>query len=582
MLAQRLIQSLPEPCVLVRRSGAVVAANGPAVRLLGAVTPGAAVSDLFDDPAAVARNLQQFSRSSSPQPCALALAGSGARIRCNGALVEAGPDPLLLLRLQAGESASDRFIALNERIGALNREIRERRRAQDQLQEQAVELEHIAAELEQTVEELQQQTEDATAARERAQEAADRLATLADAGAVLAGAAGYADTLQRLTEITVRTTADYCIAYIAGQDGTIHRIGGAHAAGDGGELIRQLIRDYPVAGPDSPIGEAMRSGQPLMVSSITEEMLRRAAVDETNYRILSALAPASTIIMPLPSGNGPIGAITLARGADKPAYTEDDLKVVRELARRAAVAVEHSRLLDEAQRGNKAKSAFLATMSHELRTPLNAVVGYADLLDAETSGPLMPAQRLQLGRIQSAARHLRDIIEEILLFARIEAGKEQLRPARVDLPGIIQEVIDLMRPAADERGLTLEPDAGPGGEIITDPSRLRQILLNLVANAIKFTDSGHVRVALRRVDNGAILEVQDTGIGIAEEHQEAIFEPFWQVDSSATREAGGTGLGLTVTQRLVELLGGELWVCSAPGKGSTFTVRLPATPPESA
>jgi signal transduction histidine kinase len=574
----RLLKPLPEPCLLVRASGELVAINDAGVRLLGAAaTPGASLLTLFADADAVRRCLAQFSRSSSPLPSALRLAdrATAQTLRCDGALVEPGPDPLLLLRLKPGETAGVRFLALNERIAALNREIRERRRAEVQLQEQAVELEHIAAELEQTVEELQQQTEEATAARDSAQQSAQRLATLAEAGAVLAGSIDQADTLRRLAEIAVRTTADFCITYLVGLDGALGRIGGAHADPEQQPWVDRLVREYPGLEDASPVADVMRSGEPVLVTRITDDMLCAAATDTAQLEILRALAPASTILAPLMAPAGAVGAITLARGAGRPGFSEDDLAAAHELARRAALTVDNARLFEAAQRANVAKSAFLATMSHELRTPLNAVVGYTDLLDAETAGPLLPAQREQLGRIQAAAEHLRAIIEEILLFARIEAGKERVRLSDVELPALIEGVAELMRPAADRQGLQLELRPADGISIVTDPDRLRQILLNLVANAVKFTDSGTVTIDLECFDDTVAIAVSDTGIGIATEHLERIFEPFWQVEGGTTREAGGTGLGLTVTLRLARLLGGDIAVESTPGVGSTFTVRLP-------
>jgi signal transduction histidine kinase len=580
----RLLKPLSEPCLLVRKTGVLVVVNDAALALLGAgAVPGASLLDLLDDADGVRRLLDQFSRSGSSVPGSVRLAGGDmARLRCDGAVVEPGPDPLLMLRLKPGETASLRFLELNHRIAALHREIRERRRAEEQLQEQTIELEQMAAELEQTVDELQLQREEADEAREAAERAALRLTTLAEAGAILAGSMDHADTLQRLAELAVRTTADVCITYRVGEDGALIHAGAAHEDPARTEWIARLVAEHPVVGSDSLVAEAVRRGQPVLIAPITQDMLEHASEDPAEQGIMRALVPTSAVVVPLVAPTGTVGAITLTRIDGRPAFTQHDLEAVEELARRAALTVDNARLFEAAQHANQAKSAFLATMSHELRTPLNAVVGYADLLDAGTAGPLLPPQRAHLGRIQAAADHLRAIIEEILLFARIEAGKEQLRPASVDLAAVIEGVADMMRPAADKRGLRLVLQPGAGGHAVTDPDRLRQILLNLVANAIKFTDSGSVTL---RVDDaagdGAAITVEDTGVGIAADHLAAIFEPFWQVEGGPTREAGGTGLGLTVTLRLAHLLGGDVTVESTPGAGSRFTVRLPAEPPES-
>jgi signal transduction histidine kinase len=395
----RILKPLTLPCLLVRASGEVLAANAAASSMLGpSANVGAQLSDAVADGNALRSYLAACSRTNEAIPGAIKLR-NGPRLRCHGALVEAGERPVLLLRLQEGESAATEFHALNSRIEALNREVRERRRAEDRLQHQAMQLEELTVELEQTVEALQQQTEEAVRAHEAAQHA------------------------------------------------------------------------------------------------------------------------------------------------------------------------------------NSAKSEFLATMSHELRTPLNAVVGYADLLDAGVAGDLNDEQRSQLSRIRSSADHLRGIIDEILLFARIEAGKERLQYAEVELSALLRGVSELMQPAAAAKGLPLIIDAADDVVITTDPARLRQILLNLVSNAVKFADAGAITIRQEVHGEGVRIAVVDAGVGIEAEHLDSIFEPFWQVDRGPTREAGGTGLGLTVTQRLARLLGGDISVCSVPGEGSTFTVRLPLRPP---
>jgi signal transduction histidine kinase len=231
----------------------------------------------------------------------------------------------------------------------------------------------------------------------------------------------------------------------------------------------------------------------------------------------------------------------------------------------------------EARYANKAKSDFLAVMSHELRTPLTAIVGYTDLLQSGVSGETTTKQREYLDRIKATSDHLRDLIEGILTFSRLEIGQEaDVQMERSDVGEIVKEVADIAEPLVKAKGLgftiELPPDMKP---VDTDPGKLRQVLLNLLSNAVKFTEHGEIRLKGILEDDHVLLRVTDTGLGIAPEHLEKIFEPFWQAERGFTRKAGGTGLGLNVSRRLARAIGGELVVQSALDKGSTFTVILP-------
>jgi signal transduction histidine kinase len=257
-----------------------------------------------------------------------------------------------------------------------------------------------------------------------------------------------------------------------------------------------------------------------------------------------------------------------------------------EIARlRRRAAEERERLLEAerlarhaAEDANQAKVAFLTMMSHELRTPLNAILGFCHLLEEEVAGPLLEGQRKQLQRIDGASRHLLQIIEQILSFARIEAGREELLQERVDLSGLIRETASFVEPIASSKQLVLEVGAPSTPQwVITDKSKVRQILLNLLANAIKFTNEGSVGLDLKSSGNRVEVSVRDTGIGIAAADLEGVFEPFYQVRQ--LNSAGGTGLGLSVSRKLSRFLGGELTATSEPGKGSVFTLRLPTAPP---
>ena len=262
-------------------------------------------------------------------------------------------------------------------------------------------------------------------------------------------------------------------------------------------------------------------------------------------------------------------------------------KVTRDLTERKRAEAEREEILAreraarrEAEEASRAKSEFLAVMSHELRTPLNAVIGYTDLLHVGIPEPLSPAVLRQLDRIGGAARHLLLLIEEILTFSRIETAAEEVRPLPTNVAEVVEESVELVRPVAEHKGLSLSVRATGGPLVLeTDRGKLGQVLAHLLSNAVKFTPRGEVRVEAERVEDGVEVRVRDTGVGIAPEHLEKVFEPFWQVQQGNTREVGGMGLGLAVSQRLAHLLGGHLRVESIPGEGSVFTLRLPLRAP---
>jgi PAS domain S-box-containing protein len=244
----------------------------------------------------------------------------------------------------------------------------------------------------------------------------------------------------------------------------------------------------------------------------------------------------------------------------------------------AEAAIEDARAL--AEQANQTKSEFLANMSHELRTPLNAIIGYAQILqeDAEDTGQdvMLP----DLKKIESAGKHLLGLINDILDLSKIEAGRMEIYLEPVSVPALVEEVRTLTAPLASANGNKVELTVEPGiGSIQTDVTKLKQSLLNLVSNACKFTKEGRVGLDVRLKDGAAgrdiVFEVADSGIGMTPEQQAKLFQAFSQADSSTTRKFGGTGLGLVITKRLCNLLGGDVQVTSEPDKGSRFTITLP-------
>lgn len=267
--------------------------------------------------------------------------------------------------------------------------------------------------------------------------------------------------------------------------------------------------------------------------------------------------------------------ISATRGRDLFRRQREAVRELEATGRRAELSREHAEAAYElAEAANRAKSAFLANMSHELRTPLNAIIGYAELLQEDAGeGP----GRADLGRIHAAGQHLLALISDILDLTKIEAGRMSVCAEHFTVAALVEQLTHAVRPVLVHNRNTLEVrGAADCGEAYTDRGRLRQILLNLVANAAKFTRDGQVRLECRRV--GALLEftVADTGIGMDAATLARVFEAFVQADDSATRRYGGTGLGLSLSRQLAELLGGTISASSSPGAGSTFVLRVPA------
>ncbi len=231
---------------------------------------------------------------------------------------------------------------------------------------------------------------------------------------------------------------------------------------------------------------------------------------------------------------------------------------------------------ERAEAADRLKSAFLAAMSHELRTPLNSIIGFTGIVLQGLAGPLNDEQAKQLGMAYASARHLFDLIKDVLDISEIEAGQIRITRQSFDMCEAIEKVVRTMTPLAEKKGLALVAEVSPQvGQITSDQRRVEQILINLLNNAIKFTEDGEVRVECEVNDSGLVTRVVDTGIGIKPEDMGVLFEAFRQVDTGLARQHEGTGLGLSICKKLVEMLGGEIWVESEWGVGSTFTFTLP-------
>jgi GAF domain-containing protein/HAMP domain-containing protein len=282
----------------------------------------------------------------------------------------------------------------------------------------------------------------------------------------------------------------------------------------------------------------------------------------------------------------PIGAVVLWRTRVQ-IYAPNEVRLASTFADQAVIAIENVRLLNEIQEksrqlevANQHKSEFLANMSHELRTPLNAIIGFSEVLLERMFGEINEKQDDYLKDILSSGRHLLMLINDILDLAKVEAGRMDLDPAQFHVPTAIDNAMTLVRERAQRHGIALDATVDPAlDEIVADERKFKQILLNLLTNAVKFTpDGGRVDVIARRAGDMLEVAVRDTGIGIVKEDQEAVFEEFRQVGRHYTNKQEGTGLGLTLTRRFVELHGGAIRVESEPGKGSTFTFTIPYRP----
>lgn len=413
-------------------------------------------------------------------------------------------------------------------------------------------------------------------ARAEAEQAARRAEFLSEAGRRLSASLDLDTTLQTVTSLVVEEIADYCVVDLVEESGS-RRFTSARVGGERKALFREAER-YPLdPGADSLLAGVYRDRNPVLIERVEDALLRQSAQDDEHYALLRAIAPRSLIVVPLFTGRECLGVLTAgSTHSDRP-FARADMLLTGDIARRAALAIENARLYRDADAANRAKANFLSVMSHELRTPLSAVIGYTDLLERGVVGEVSKEQKNFLTRIRASSNHLLQIIEEILAFASTEMGEEHVNLEETTLQDVMDGIIAVTDPLAAETGLEYSVEVvTPDARLNTDGRKVRQIVVNLVSNALKFTTEGSVRVRAGVASGEATFEVADTGVGIPPDRLDDIFEKFWQVEDPMTRRAGGTGLGLTVAQSFVRLLGGSLEVESEEGVGSTFRVRIPA------
>lgn len=414
----------------------------------------------------------------------------------------------------------------------------------------------------------------------REQRAAEIERFLSEATMTLAASLDFEKTLEGVTSLCVPTLGDWAILELIGDDHTIRRMKIAHAD-PGASLLAEQLMQTDSAPPSKELSgnPHLFGNETVFIEHLTDELLSEIVPTTEHLPVLRELGAESLIVVALGIRDQQFGVLTLIQTDATLRHKISDFKTAEELARRASIAIDNARLFKIGQQASAAKSEFVANMSHEIRTPMTAVLGYADLLAGSENDP----EKLKhLRMIQKNGSFLLDIINDILDLSKIEAGKMECVKERFAADELIADVYSMMHVRAVEKKLdfSVEYTTSIPSQIESDPKRLRQILVNLIGNAVKFTSDGSIRLVISYDASGEFpviqFEVIDTGIGITEAQLSQLFQEFSQGDTSVTRAFGGTGLGLAISARLAHILGGKIEVTSHPGTGTTFTCNIHA------
>jgi signal transduction histidine kinase len=417
--------------------------------------------------------------------------------------------------------------------------------------------------------------------RDEAERQAARLSFLAESSSLLTSL-DYETTLRQVAQLSVPILADWCAVDILQPDGQLRRLATAHVDPAKVKMAEELLAKYPPnLAQDAGLGAVLRTGEPLLVAELPNELIASGARDQGHLAILRALSLHSIMIAPLKARGRTLGAITWVSSTPGHRFSDRDLDLLMDLSGQAALAIDNARLYAEAQRANQVKDEFLAVVSHELRTPLNTILGWSTMLLHTDHPPVVLRRALET--IERNARTQAQLVDDLLSFARLGKGQIELEQTMFDVREMVSALVAESRPAAER--LSLWPTVTLPGEpcmIEADPQRVRQIVSNLLSNALKFTDAnGRVEISVRPTPRDIEIVVSDSGIGISPSLLPHVFDRFRQGDASTTRRYGGLGLGLAIARELTERLGGTISVHSDGfGKGSTFVVSFPRVAPD--
>jgi PAS domain S-box-containing protein len=415
-------------------------------------------------------------------------------------------------------------------------------------------------------------------ARELAERRAAELQVVAEVSAAAATILDPQELLFSISNLT-RDSFDLYHAHIYLYDGETERLYLSAGAGDAGKLMVGTRHSIPMQQTHSLVARAARSRDGIISNDVTREpdFLPNPLLPDTR----------SEMSVPMIVGNELLGVLDV-QASRVGRFVDEDVRIFDTLSRQIGIALLNARLYQEQletaeqlREVDKLKSEFLASMSHELRTPLNSIIGYAEVILDGLDGPLNEELEEDVGAIHGSGKLLLNLINDILDLAKIEAGQMELEYAEVDVKEFMSRILDSSRILVKDKPVDLKlnvEDSVPA-TIHADPVRLQQIVNNLISNAAKFTEQGSITLNTTAENGDVRVSVIDTGTGIDEDKLEVIFERFRQADQSSTRRAGGTGLGLDITRRLVHMHGGEIHVTSTLGEGSTFSFTLPLTPP---
>lgn len=434
------------------------------------------------------------------------------------------------------------------------------------------------------LEEKRRQLLEAQAAQKEAERSARRYNFLYEAGEVLFSSLNYRDVLPLLAEVIVKHFSDWCCIDVVEEEGLKMVAAKGNEPGQS-DLQQRNLADSPFGKfLDQEITRVFKTGEPVLYNEIPSEFFDRFRAANPEDGSSHKIHTRTIMFVPVRAYNQIFGVMTFARVNTNAQYSSIDLAVGQDLAKKTAIAIKNARLYESAQEASRAKSQFLANMSHEIRTPLGAVIGFAELLLESKS--LSEEDREQVRTIIRNGRQLLKLVNEILDLSRVESKKTAIEKVQFPVQQLINEVTTLLKIQAESKGLDFQVqcsnDLVPA--VISDPTRLRQILINVIGNAIKFTERGRVNVEVSSSidpDNSRMcwlrIRVEDTGIGIRPEDVGRLFQTFSQADSSTRKKFGGTGLGLYLAKNLAQALGGDLILeKSEPGVGSVFVITVHA------